>query len=64
MNAFLVYVIFGLGVWLGASAARFNLFKTADPKSILKGAAFAILVWPVALMLLVHTSKDKNEANR
>ena len=44
-----VWLLIGLGVWLGLAVSQVQRLKENDWKSISLGAVLAILFWPYAL---------------
>lgn len=54
------YLLIGLGVHLGASAASINTFKNASTKSMLIGFIACLLAWPIGLFIISLNRLEDN----
>ncbi len=52
MEATVLWLSIGLGVWLGASASRLYTFRGCRPTGAIAGALFILWLWPAALFVL------------
>lgn len=55
MNLFLGWILIGIGVYLGCMASRYYMLKGASIFEVLKGLAFGIVTWPLALICMAWT---------
>lgn len=53
------YLVCGVGVYLGCAAKEIKTMVNADKASILRGLAFGILAFPVALAMVARDELRK-----
>lgn len=53
------YLICGVGAYLGCAAKEIKTLKNADKASLLRGLAFGLVAFPIALGIVVHDELKK-----
>jgi len=55
----MIYLIFGLGFYIGAAIKSLDTYKDATAFEKLKGLVGGILLWPLVLILFLHYRHEK-----